>query len=77
MSLENSSRASRPSQNSGAEISTSALPIEARSQKLRRLSAETMPTDSPATIQTTAAPSVSEIVAGRRSPIRLITDCWL
>jgi hypothetical protein len=44
-----------------------------RSSTLRRRIAEIIPTGSPASSHTTAAPTVSEIVAGRRSKISLVT----
>ncbi len=75
MSSENSSSAISASQNSGAEISTSAVPIAVRSQMLRGFSAEMMPTDRPATTQIKAAPTASDTVAGIRSLISVTTDC--
>ncbi len=48
--------------------------MEKRSSTEPRLMAEMMPTGRPATIHSRAAPTVSEIVAGRRSLIRLSTE---
>jgi hypothetical protein len=46
----------------------------ARSSGERRLIAETIPTGIPASIQTTNAPTVSEIVAGSRERICELTE---
>jgi hypothetical protein len=69
MSLANRYSATRPSQYGGAEIATSAAVIVARSRNVWRRIAEIVPTATPAPIQMTAAPSVSDAVAGSRSKI--------
>src|SRR5206468_1934724 len=48
--------------------------MAARSKNVRRLIAETIPTGIPASRVTTIAPPASEIVAGRRSAIRPVTE---
>ena len=49
-------------------------PSSARSSSVRRLTAEMIPTAIPTTSQITAAPSASEIDAGRRSKICSLTE---
>ena len=77
MSAANRYSAISPSQYSGAETNTSAVPIVARSSRERRRSAETIPIGRPIASQMTAAPTVSDSVAGSRSAIRLLTDAPL
>ncbi len=77
MSLANRSRSTSPSQNSGTDSASRAVPIEKRSRKEWRRSAEMIPTESPPTTHRTAAPTVNDNVAGSRSMIRLLTDSWL
>ena len=58
-------------------MATSAVPIAARSNFDRRRTAEIVPTPIPSTSQMTAAPTVSEIVAGKRLKICVRTDSLL
>ena len=74
--MENRNRETRPSQYGGAEIATSAAPIIERSNRDRGLMAEMVPTMIPLTSQITAAPSASEIVAGKRLKIIVLTGVW-
>ena len=66
-----------PSQYSGAETSTSALPMLARSSSERRRRAETIPIGSPIPSHTMLAPTASDTVAPRRLAIRLLTGAEL
>ena len=78
MSFENRNSATRPSQKIGAEIATSDTIIVNRSSRPRRRTAEIAPTVMPMLTQITAAPTVREIVAGRRSKISVLTgwETW-
>ena len=77
MSFANRYRRISPSQYSGAETSSSAVPIAPRSSFERRRTAETIPTARPTPSQITDAPITSETVAGSRSTIRPLTDAEL
>ena len=61
----------------GAEMSTSAVPIDVRSRRERGRSAEMIPTVMPPSTHRNAAPIVSDAVAGSRSLTRLMTDSSL
>ncbi len=75
MSLANRNRATSPSQYDGAEIASSAPPIAVRSITLRLRTADRIPIGSPIISQMMTAPTVSEIVAGRRWKIMVRTGC--
>ena len=77
MSAANRYKTISPSQYSGAEMNSSAIPIDARSERERRRSAERMPIGSPIASQMIAEPIVSDSVAGRRPAIRLPTEAPL
>ena len=70
--MENRYSDTRPSQYTGAEMATSAVPIAARSRSVPRLIAEMIPIGMPISSHTIAPPMASAAVAGRRSKI-----CWL
>ena len=76
MSLANRNRTTRPSQKSGIETPISATPIEPRSSSEPRLIAEMIPTGIPSSSHSTAAPTVSDSVAGSRFLIRPSTGAW-
>jgi hypothetical protein len=68
----------RPTQYTGAEIASSAPPMARRSMIVPRLIAEMMPIGMPTSSHTTAPPTASEIVAGKRSKMvsRTATLFW-
>ncbi len=67
-------RAISPSQNTGAEIPTSAKPIAARSVTVRRFTAESTPIATPKVSQMIDAPMIRKSVLGARCMISLLTE---
>ena len=61
----------------GSDTPASAMPIENRSNRVPRLSAEMTPMATPPTSQMTAAPMASERVTGRSLTICGQTGCWV
>ena len=60
----------------GSDTPARATPIENRSNRLPRRSAESTPIDTPPTSQSTDAPIANEIVTGRSLTICGQTGCW-
>ena len=61
----------------GSDTPASATPMEKRSKRVPRLSAESTPIDTPAISQITAAPIASESVTGMSLTICGHTGVWL
>ena len=60
----------------GSDTPARAIPIENRSKRVPRLSAETTPIATPPTSQSIAAPMASEMVTGKLLTICGQTGCW-
>ena len=60
----------------GSDTPASAMPIENRSNRVPRFSAEITPMATPLTSQITAAPMASESVTGMSLTICGQTGCW-
>ena len=61
----------------GSDTPASATPIENRSNRVPRRSADSTPTDTPPTSHKTAAPMASDSVTGSAATICGHTGCWL